>query len=103
MNGRKSAAMLRCCTIFKEEDGRRARRDQLESISVLTLSFVDVYLRSIFVHGLPQSRPSLHGQFEMDLIDIRFLNLKQYQYILTIIDVFSKYAFIIPLKNIGIR
>jgi hypothetical protein len=38
-------------------------------------------------------------KFEMDLIDIRFLNLEQYNYILTIIDVFSKYAFIIPLKN----
>ena len=38
-------------------------------------------------------------KFEMDLIDIRFLNLKQYQYILTIVDVFSKYAFIIPLNN----
>jgi len=37
-------------------------------------------------------------KFQMDLMDIQFLN-RSYKYILAIIDVFSKYAFLVPLND----
>ena len=38
-------------------------------------------------------------KWQMDLIDVRWLKLDDYQCILSIIDVFSKYAYLIPLRN----
>jgi len=38
-------------------------------------------------------------KWQVDLIDLRWLNLHDYKYAITIIDVFSKYAFMIPIPN----
>ena len=37
-------------------------------------------------------------KFQMDIIDIGFLN-RSFRYILSILDMFSKYAFLVPLTN----
>ena len=45
--------------------------------------------------------PAIDHQFQIDLVDMRSVSAKNggYTYILTCIDVFSKYAFAVPLKH----
>ena len=49
---------------------------------------------------LPTKVFSINEQFVMDLVDLQKLTeYKGYKYLLTVIDVFSKYAWVEPLKS----
>ena len=45
--------------------------------------------------------PGINAQFQADLVDLQNLSRynKGYKYLLTCIDIFSKYAFVLPLKT----
>ena len=45
--------------------------------------------------------PGIDAQFQADLVDLQNLSRynKGYKYLLTCIDIFSKYAFVLPLKT----
>ena len=45
--------------------------------------------------------PGIDAQFQADLVDVQNLSRynKGYKYLLTCIDIFSKYAFVLPLKT----
>ena len=47
--------------------------------------------RKVVVGGICQ-------QFEMDLVDIRSLKNRPYNYLLTCVDVFSKFAWVVPVR-----
>ena len=48
--------------------------------------------RKVVVGGICQ-------QFEMDLVDIRSLKNRPYNYLLTCVDVFSKFAWVVPVRR----
>ena len=45
--------------------------------------------------------PGINAQFQADLVDVQKLSRcnKGYKYLLTCIDIFSKYAWVVPLKT----
>ena len=45
--------------------------------------------------------PGIDAQFQADLVDLQDLSRynKGYKYLLTCIDIFSKHAFVLPLKS----
>ena len=45
--------------------------------------------------------PGINAQFQADLVDLQNLSRynKGYKYLLTCVDIFSKYAFVLPLKT----
>ena len=45
--------------------------------------------------------PGIEAQFQADLVDVQNLSRynKGYKYLLTCIDIFSKYAWVVPLKT----
>lgn len=75
----------------------------------ITVSFVSKFLDQQELYALHKQAPYAKPvtfyvvknrliKFQMDLIDVGFIN-SSYRYILTIIDMFSKYAFLVPLTN----
>jgi len=53
-------------------------------------------------HNFPRRRiivPCANHQIQTDLVEMRNMKSHGYKYILTAIDVFSKYAYAIPLKS----
>ena len=85
----------------KEDGNSKISRRQVQD----WLSQQDVYtLHKPARRHCKRSRvvgPGINAQFQADLVDVQNLSRynKGYKYLLTCVDVFSKYAWVVPLKT----
>ena len=90
-----------CTERSKKKEKRKISRKQVQD----WLSQQDIYtLRKPARRHYKRSRvivPGIDAQFQADLVDVQNLSRfnKGYKYLLTCIDIFSKYAWVVPLKT----
>lgn len=91
--------------VFVVSEGKRKGKDKISRKQVRDcLSQQDVY--TLFKPGRRCYKrrvivPRIDAQFQAELVDRQNLSRynKDYKYLLTYMDIFGKYAFVLPLRN----